>query len=53
MNNNTPDNYIVTSPEWESAWKIANETGNNLFLTGKAGTGKSTFLKYICEHTKK
>ena len=41
MNNNTPDNYIVTSPEWESAWKIANETGNNLFLTGKAGTGKT------------
>ena len=24
-----------------------------MFLTGKAGTGKSTFLKYICAHTKK
>nr|WP_203558174.1 AAA family ATPase [Bacteroides sp. 214] len=28
-------------------------TSQSLFLTGKAGTGKSTFLKYLCEHTKK
>lgn len=28
-------------------------TGCNLFLTGKAGTGKTTFLKYIQEHTQK
>ena len=53
MNNNTPDNYIVTSPEWESAWKIANETGNNLFLTGKAGTGKTTFLRQLKKKSKK
>lgn len=53
MNNNTPDNYIVTSPEWESAWKIANETGNNLFLTGKAGTGKTTFLRQLKKESKK
>src|SRR3712207_9416839 len=25
----------------------------SVFLTGKAGTGKSTFLRYVCEHTKK
>ena len=24
-----------------------------MFLTGKAGTGKSTFLRYICKNTKK
>ena len=53
MNNNTPDNYIVTSPEWESAWKIANETGNNLFLTGQAGTGKTTFLRQLKKKSKK
>ncbi|TSC56464.1 MAG: PIF1 helicase [Parcubacteria group bacterium Gr01-1014_18] len=29
------------------------ELGKNLFLTGKAGTGKSTFLKYFREHSKK
>ena len=28
-------------------------TRQSVFLTGKAGTGKSTFLRYICEHTKK
>jgi tetratricopeptide (TPR) repeat protein len=24
-----------------------------VFLTGKAGTGKSTFLRYVCQHTRK
>ena len=28
-------------------------TRQSVFLTGKAGTGKSTFLKYVCEVTKK
>lgn len=28
-------------------------TNRSLFLTGKAGTGKSTFLRYICSQTKK
>lgn len=28
-------------------------TRNSIFLTGKAGTGKSTFLKYVCATTKK
>src|SRR4051812_37984293 len=30
-----------------------NHTNCHLFLTGKAGTGKTTFLKYIREHTSK
>jgi len=28
-------------------------TRQSVFLTGKAGTGKSTFLRYVCENTKK
>nr|WP_239060717.1 tetratricopeptide repeat protein [Bacteroides sp. 519] len=28
-------------------------TSQSVFLTGKAGTGKSTFLRYICQNTKK
>lgn len=32
---------------------VVNYTSCNLFLTGKAGTGKTTFLKYIKEHTHK
>lgn len=30
-----------------------NFTGCNIFLTGKAGTGKTTFLKYIRQHSHK
>lgn len=32
---------------------IAEKTDRNLFLTGKAGTGKTVFLKEFKEHTKK
>ena len=35
------------------ASKIINQTNCHLFLTGKAGTGKTTFLKYISEYTHK
>lgn len=28
-------------------------TQQSIFLTGKAGTGKSTLLRYICENTNK
>jgi len=33
--------------------QLITHTRQSVFLTGKAGTGKSTFLKYICNHTKK
>ena len=39
--------------ELELAWKIVERTGSNLFLTGKAGTGKTTFLKNLKEQSKK
>ena len=32
---------------------FVNNTSRHIFLTGKAGTGKTTFLKYIKEHTSK
>lgn len=32
---------------------FVNTTDRNVFLTGKAGTGKTTFLKYIIENTHK
>ena len=31
------------------AWNIIEKTSANLFLTGKAGTGKTTFLKRLKE----
>lgn len=35
------------------AWDIIENTGVNLFLTGKAGTGKTTFLKELKRKTTK
>ncbi|MCP9611407.1 tetratricopeptide repeat protein [Coprobacter tertius] len=39
--------------EFQDALTLVKFTSQSVFLTGKAGTGKSTFLKYICENTKK
>ena len=39
--------------EWQQALQIIQYTRRSLFLTGKAGTGKSTFLRHIAETTKK
>ena len=38
---------------FEAAERYVNETGRSIFLTGKAGTGKTTFLKYITGTTDK
>lgn len=35
------------------AWNIIEKTSANLFLTGKAGTGKTTFLKQLKEKSPK
>ncbi len=35
------------NPELRMAWEIIEKTGANLFLTGKAGTGKTTFLREL------
>ena len=43
----------LDNKEWQDALQIINYTRRSLFLTGKAGTGKSTFLRYISKHTKK
>lgn len=41
------------NPEFEQAIRLMEETSQSLFITGKAGTGKSTLLDYFCNHTKK
>ena len=43
----------LDNAELQQALQIIQYTRRSLFLTGKAGTGKSTFLRYICSHTKK
>ena len=39
--------------EFQNALKLIQYTRQSVFLTGKAGTGKSTFLKHVCQITKK
>ena len=43
----------TNNKEFQDALRLITHTRQSVFLTGKAGTGKSTFLKYICNHTKK
>ncbi len=43
----------TSTPEFQKALSIIRHTHNSLFLTGKAGTGKSTFLRYVCREVKK
>ena len=38
---------------FQLAADFINQTSEHIFLTGKAGTGKTTFLKYIRKHTHK
>lgn len=46
-------NIDLDNDEFQNAWKLIKYTHSSVFLTGKAGTGKSTFLRYICTKTKK
>ncbi len=43
----------TTNTIFDLAASFVNNTSRHIFLTGKAGTGKTTFLKYIQEHTGK
>lgn len=43
----------TTNNEFKNALDLITRTRQSVFLTGKAGTGKSTFLKHLCETTKK
>ncbi len=43
----------TNNKEFQDALQLITHTRQSVFLTGKAGTGKSTFLKYICKNTKK
>lgn len=43
----------LDNSELQNALQIIQFTRRSLFLTGKAGTGKSTFLRYIAATTKK
>jgi hypothetical protein len=41
----------TNNPVFQLAVQFVNQTARPIFLTGKAGTGKTTFLKYIRENS--
>jgi len=49
----TKQQIDLANPEFQHIWDLVQNTHRSIFMTGKAGTGKSTFLKYICRHTRK
>ena len=44
---------MQTNQELRTAWDFVEHTGVSIFLTGKAGTGKTTFLRALKEHSAK
>ncbi len=40
------DDQIDINPEFRAAFRLIDEQKANVFITGRAGTGKSTFLRY-------
>jgi tRNA A37 threonylcarbamoyladenosine biosynthesis protein TsaE len=44
---------IESTDKLELAEKFVNNTGTPIFLTGKAGTGKTTFLRNLVSQTHK
>jgi len=43
----------LSNADFQLALQFVNQTAQHIFLTGKAGTGKTTFLKYIRGHCSK
>jgi len=43
---------LEINPQFAYALDLIKTTQQILFITGKAGTGKSTLLNYFCEHSK-
>ncbi|MGB5218590.1 MAG: AAA family ATPase [Smithella sp.] len=53
MTQNQKPIEIDLNPEFQRALDLMEETDKNIFITGRAGTGKSTLLNYFYSNTKK
>ncbi len=53
MVNDSSEHIDLDNREFQNVWNLVQHTRQSVFMTGKAGTGKSTFLKYITAHTRK
>ena len=47
------DVMMTQNTELRNAWDFVEHTGRSIFLTGKAGTGKTTFLKTVVDQSSK
>src|SRR3989339_541969 len=47
------NDHIEINAEFKKALEVMEHTSKNVFITGKAGTGKSTLLNYFRSHTDK
>jgi len=45
--------HIEFTEQFERAFRLMEDTTKNVFITGRAGTGKSTLLEYFRNNTKK
>ncbi len=48
-----PLEEVEQTPEFLKTLELMEQSGRHLFITGKAGTGKSTLLRYFRAKTKK
>lgn len=48
-----PNSSPFLSPEQKKVYNLLNDSRDNFFVTGKAGTGKSFLLDYFVNHTDK
>jgi ATP-dependent DNA helicase PIF1 len=48
-----PNDKIIINSEFKSSLKLLEDSKKNIFITGKAGTGKSTLLTHFLKKTKK
>lgn len=48
-----PEKIDTDNAEFQDALRLIQHTSSSVYLTGRAGTGKSTFLRYVCNHTHK
>lgn len=51
--NDFPENFDLDNKEFKYAEQLILFSNRSIYLTGKAGTGKSTFLRYIAQNTTK